>query len=82
MARGRLAANASEFEASEEIKAAFASLNERIRALESGAGRGPGSSFALPLLLVGATGHWTIREVAGSLLVTSPGGTNTTIGNP
>ncbi len=64
-------ANATEFGAGQAVSSGLGTLSERIRALENGSNRGPGSSFEMPFKLVGPTGVWTFDENADGVVVAS-----------
>lgn len=78
----RLTAKSTDFERSEAVAAALGGLKDDIRGIQAGAHRVAGSSFQMPLILVGPSGSWTIDEVVGSLQVTGPGGTVTVLAAP
>lgn len=81
--RNRVGANATAFEGSEAAGRSLDEIIGRIAALERGDNRGPGSSFCLPFTFVTRAGsRWVIDEVAGSLKVTGPSATVTTIAPP
>lgn len=82
MARAPLPSNATGPEISAAVQAQFDDFVRRLRNLETGRNRAPGSSFGLPFVFVGAAGNWTFSESGGSLRITGPSGTVTVIAPP
>lgn len=78
----RVAEGATDNERGAALTKGFDDLTARIRALEQGRNRGPGSSYGLPFILVGTTGNWTLSQSGANLVVTGPLGTVTVVAVP
>lgn len=67
----------------EAVARLFDDLSSRIRAIEDGSNRGPGSSFGLPFKLVGPNGTFTFFvNGVGQLCIQSPSTAVTVIAPP